>query len=270
MGLRGQGGERGYAMAALLVTLAVMGILMSVAMPVWRQEARREKEAELIFRGEQIARAIALFRTKNNNAMPASLDVLVTGRFLRKKFREPMAKDGEWRLITAASGNPNPGQPGQPPQAGPSGQPQRGFPPPSQQQPPGGQFPQSGGQSQVAGGIMGVSSKSTETSLRLYQGANRYDQWQFRFTDVARGRGGVPGANDPAGRGNNPEGRQPGRGNSNQPGRGGRGIGSGDGGTGFRVPPFGSPGGNRGGAPGSDRGSAPPPSGPGRGVGRGQ
>ena len=125
MGLRGQGGERGYAMAALLVTLAIMAVLMSVAMPVWRQEARREKEAELIFRGEQNARAIALFRTKNNNAMPASLDVLVTGRFLRKKFREPMAKDGEWRLITAASGNPNPGQPGNPN----PGQPQRGAPP---------------------------------------------------------------------------------------------------------------------------------------------
>ena len=86
MGLRGQAngaGERGYAMAALLVTLAIMSILMSVAMPVWRQEARREKEAELIFRGEQYARAIALFRSKNNGALPASVDVLVTGRFLR-------------------------------------------------------------------------------------------------------------------------------------------------------------------------------------------
>ena len=266
MGLRGQDGERGYAMAALLVMLAIMAILMSVAMPVWRQEARREKEAELIFRGEQIARAIALFRTKNNNAMPASLDVLVTGRFLRKKFVEPMAKDGEWRLLTAASGSPNPGQPpgspnpGQPPGNPNPGQPQRGFPPPSQQ-------PQPGGQSQVAGGIMGVSSKSTETSLRLYQGANRYDQWQFRFTDVARGRGGVPGANDPAGRGNNP-----GRGNTNQPGRGGNpAVGPGRGGDGgFRVPPFGSPGGSRGGAPGGGPGTAPPPSGPGRGVGRGQ
>ena len=68
MGLRGQGsrvyGERGYAMAALLVALAVMAILMSVAMPVWRQQARREKEAELVWRGEQYARAIALYNFK--------------------------------------------------------------------------------------------------------------------------------------------------------------------------------------------------------------
>ena len=44
MSLRGQGG---YAMAALLVALAVMAVLMSVALPVWRHEAQREKEAEL-------------------------------------------------------------------------------------------------------------------------------------------------------------------------------------------------------------------------------
>ena len=61
-GLRSQDAERGYAMAALLVTLAIMTILLSIAMPVWRHEAQREKEAELVFRGEQYARAIALFR----------------------------------------------------------------------------------------------------------------------------------------------------------------------------------------------------------------
>ena len=53
MGLRGQDSQRGYAMAALLVTLAIMGILLTILMPVWRHEAQREKEAELVFRGEQ-------------------------------------------------------------------------------------------------------------------------------------------------------------------------------------------------------------------------
>ena len=255
MGLRGQangGGERGYAMAALLVTLAIMSILMSVAMPVWRQEARREKEAELIFRGEQYARAIALFRTKNNNALPASIDVLVTGRYLRKKFREPMAKDGEWRLIPAGSGQPVPGQP------------QPGVPP--QQQ------PQQPGQSQIAGGIMGVSSKSTENSLRLYQGANRYDQWIFRYTDVARGRGGIPTPDDPTGRGipgrGNPGRGNPGRGNPNQPGRGGFPTlaNPGSRGAGPQFPPAGG----RGVGPGSGTDRPFPPPGGGRSGGRGQ
>ena len=72
MGLRGQArsgrlDEGGYAMAALLVMLAVMTVLMSVAMPVWRHEAQREKEEELVFRGLQYVRAIRLYQAKNQN-----------------------------------------------------------------------------------------------------------------------------------------------------------------------------------------------------------
>jgi len=65
MQLQGQAQKRdGYAMAALLVALAVMAILLSVAMPTWRQMVQREKEAELVFRGQQYARAIGLFQRK--------------------------------------------------------------------------------------------------------------------------------------------------------------------------------------------------------------
>ena len=119
--LRRHDGERGYAMAALLVALAIMAILLSVAMPVWRHEAQREKEAELVFRGEQYARAIALFRFKNANianAFPPSIDSLVEGRYLRKKYKDPMTKDGEFVLIGVGSAqpgiNPPPAQPGRP------------------------------------------------------------------------------------------------------------------------------------------------------------
>ena len=45
--------ERGYAMAALLVAMTVMAIVLSTAMPVYSTVARREREAELVFRGEQ-------------------------------------------------------------------------------------------------------------------------------------------------------------------------------------------------------------------------
>ena len=96
-------------MAALLVALAIMAILLSVAMPVWRHEARREKEAELVFRGEQYARAVALFRFKNANipnAFPPSIDSLVQGRYLRKKYKDPMTKDGEFVLIGVGSAQP--------------------------------------------------------------------------------------------------------------------------------------------------------------------
>src|SRR5260370_1023276 len=63
MKLRGQAQE-GYAMAALLVAMSIMAVMMTVAMPVWKQSAQREKEEELVFRGKQYVHAIALFQRK--------------------------------------------------------------------------------------------------------------------------------------------------------------------------------------------------------------
>ena len=84
-----------------------MAILMSVAMPVWRHEARREKEAELVLRGEQYARAIALFRAKNRRtANIASTEHRRAGqrRFLRKKYKDPMTEGRRVRPSRCQSG----------------------------------------------------------------------------------------------------------------------------------------------------------------------
>ena len=89
MKLRGQS-ENGYAMAVLLVAMSVMAVMMTVAMPVWKQLAQREKEQELIFRGQQYARAIGLFERKYANTPPPTLDVLIQEHFLRKKYKDPI------------------------------------------------------------------------------------------------------------------------------------------------------------------------------------
>jgi type II secretory pathway pseudopilin PulG len=214
MGLRGQRGgrENGYAMAALLVMLGVMLVLMSAALPAWRFQARREKEAELIFRGEQIARSIYLYQRKNGpGAFPPSLDVLVQGRYLRKKYKDPMTKDGEFQLLLAGMAPQGRGRGNQP----------------QQQQP------------QVTGinqpGIIGVQSKSKEASIRTYMGRTRYNEWQFNSANVAArmggpGRGGrigpdgqpLPGAPGIGGRRGMPGGgrRTPGMPTMPGPGRG--------------------------------------------------
>jgi type II secretory pathway pseudopilin PulG len=251
--------ERGYAMAALLVALAIMAILLSIAMPVWRHEAQREKEAELVFRGEQYARAIALFRFKNANipnAFPASIDSLVEGRFLRKKYKDPMTKDGEFALIGLGSAQPGLNQP--PAQGGRGGSPTQ----------PQGQ--------QVVPGMTGVRSKSEQTSIRSYRGATRYDQWQFTFNVANRPGGAMPMANSPDGRGGNappganfPGGVQPGNRGGTRMGPDGRPTSPGGRGPGG----FGPGGGSRPGGtqppfePGTgNRGVGPGPSGRGRGF----
>ena len=64
---------RGYAMAVLLVAMAVMLTLMSVAMPVWRQQARREREEELLFRLKQYAHALSLYQRRVPGGSPCVL-----------------------------------------------------------------------------------------------------------------------------------------------------------------------------------------------------
>ena len=206
--------ERGYAMAALLVSLAVIGVILGVAMPVWRTVVQREKEEELIFRGRQYARAIQLFQRKYANAYPPNVDVLVEQRFLRKKYKDPVSKDGEFQLLYQAALAQRPGGGGGQagaPQANPGGPGQRGAA-------AGSSFG-----SQVAGpqgGVVGVASKNKSKSIRVYDGRTSYSEWQFVWVPAAANpRTGPAGSVGPGQRG-----LQPGGGRSS-PGPGGVGPG---------------------------------------------
>jgi type II secretory pathway pseudopilin PulG len=245
---------RGFTMVVLLIVMAVMAVGMTALLPTWRQQALRGKEEELIFRGNQYARALVLYSRKNGNQLPSDIEVLYTGKYLRKKYKDPITGE-DFGLLPA-------GQP-----AGAAG---RGGPTPAggqgtpAAQTPGGARGTGGlgapSGTQIVGSIQGVYSKSTDTSIRIYQNQQRYIDWPFtvqtaqlQMGSAARGGGpGAPGAQP--GRGNGAGGGQqpPGRGTPT-PG-GGRGV---DGGA---------PG--RGGQPAPARGGAPvgaPTGGRGRG-----
>lgn len=190
--------ERGYAMAALLVGMSVMAVLMSALLPVWTHMATREKEEELIFRGNQYARAIGLFQRKFANTAPPSLDVLIDQRFLRKKYKDPITND-DFQPLYANSQLALPGAGGQvaqrPGQSGTQINPVQ----------PVGQNPQAGGFT-PQGGLIGVTSKSKEASIKQYNGRTRYNEWAFVYIQTAQrpgqqgqqgvqvpGQGGRPG-----------------------------------------------------------------------------
>jgi hypothetical protein len=98
-------------MAALLVAMAVMAVVMSVLLPVWHTLSVREKEEELMFRGQQYDRAIQLFRKKNAAPGPPNVDALIQGRFLRKKFKDPIT-GADFNFVGVNAGQPNaPGRP---------------------------------------------------------------------------------------------------------------------------------------------------------------
>ena len=236
MSLRGQDiTERGYAMAALLVSLAVMAVMMSVVLPVWRHDAQREKEEELVFRGQQYVRAIRLFN-RQTNALPTRVDDLVQGHYLRKKYKDPIT-DADFELVSAL--NPNPGGQVGTTQPGGRGSTQTIGGPPASTGRLGANSnstPTSSFGGSVPGGILGVRSKSTDESIRLYLNRNHYNEWLFIFQGL--GAGGGRGGQPPIG-----PGQFPGRGGPGGPGGpGGRGIGPGGRGIGPGFPP-GGPGG---------------------------
>ncbi len=188
-------------MVALLVAMAVSAVWMAAALPAWRQQSIREKEAELIFRGESIARAIYLYRQERGGALPPDIETLVEQRFLRRHYLDPIT--GEEFMPVAGATSVGGGIGG-------------------------------GG---LQAGIIGVRSRSNETSIRIYNDQQTYSQWAFDFTlEQMRAGGGLPAAIPDGGRGG---------------------------------PPIGGRGGRRGGSPDGFDPITPPGLGPGRG-GRGQ
>ena len=45
-------------MVALLVGMAITAVWMTALLPSWKQQATRQKEDDLVYRGEQYARAL--------------------------------------------------------------------------------------------------------------------------------------------------------------------------------------------------------------------
>jgi type II secretory pathway pseudopilin PulG len=164
----GRRGERGYSMVALLAAVAVMMILMAAAVPSWRYVMKNDAEEELLFRGGEIADAIARYQRRNGNALPASLEVLVKGKFLRRPYKDPMTKHGRWRFIRPGEAI-GPAAPGTPGPGGATPTTTTTTTRPSAFSTPG----------TMLGGFQGVASTSTEKSLRVFNGRSRYNEWVF-------------------------------------------------------------------------------------------
>ncbi len=146
-------GQRGFTFLAVLFFIAVLGVQLAALGTLWHTAVRREKEAELLFIGDEFRRAIARFYSVSTpggkvQRYPQSLDELLLDprfpapvRHLRRVYRDPMTGLNDWGL-----------------------------------------------QRNEAGGIVGVHSLSTARPLKVagfrevdkdFTGKARYDQWIF-------------------------------------------------------------------------------------------
>src|ERR1051326_2276510 len=93
--------DSGFSLAAVIFFATAASVFIAAAVPAYQMQAKREVEAELIFRGEEYARAIRRYRDRFG-AYPTTVDQLVSTnglRFLRKPYKDPVTGK-DFRLLT--------------------------------------------------------------------------------------------------------------------------------------------------------------------------
>lgn len=134
--------QTGFTYLLLLWWVALSGVMLMALGESWTTQAQRDREAELVYRGEQIQRAIEAYASTPVNEgvsrLPTKLEELLedrrTGelrRHLRQAWRDPVTR-GNWGLVRDANK-----------------------------------------------GITGVYSPSRQKPLRAPSGVERYDEWRF-------------------------------------------------------------------------------------------
>jgi type II secretory pathway pseudopilin PulG len=157
--------QRGFTYIAMLLAVAMIGVGLAATGALWSQSLQREREQELLFRGNQFRQAIALYYQKTPGAVkryPEKLGDLLedkrylkTQRYLRKHYVDPMTGKSQWGLIEAPGG-----------------------------------------------GIMGVYSLSKAAPIKSggfaardqeLQGAESYSDWRFHYAPPTGARSLTPG-----------------------------------------------------------------------------
>jgi hypothetical protein len=223
--------QSGFTMLMVMFMVASMLIVAAAVTPSVLTEGRREKEAEMVWRGQQYTRAIGLYYKKFGK-YPTKIEDLTHQtngvRFLRQAYTDPMNKeDGSWRFIYVGPNGQLIGslkqtsllqtaltQPsnGLASALGGALQPLGGLPGAGGLQQPGatngiGSGPQATNPGTAAnsleaqpqplegavlgGNIIGVGSKIKKPSFKVYEGGDTYEQWEFIWNPT--GQFALPG-----------------------------------------------------------------------------
>lgn len=150
--------HRGFTYLMVLLWVAISGVMLMALSRAWLLESRRERDTELIYRGEQIRDALSAYAavpvSTGSSRAPARLEDLLEDRrsgqvvrHLRRVWRDPITNSPNWGLLKDANG-----------------------------------------------GIVGVYSLSKRLPLLAPEGVKRYDQWLFGGDGAAVPAAPAPGA----------------------------------------------------------------------------
>ena len=106
-----QRATRGFTYLTVLFIVALMGAGYATVGEMWQTASTRDREAELLYVGNQYRRAIERFYLNGPKRYPRSLEELLkdprsptTQRYLRKLYPDPLTGSAEWGLVKAPDG----------------------------------------------------------------------------------------------------------------------------------------------------------------------
>lgn len=143
--------QSGFTYLMLLWWVAISGVMLVALSHSWSNASRREREAELVWRGEEIRRGIESYASvpvsDGVSKLPQRLEDLLEDRrsgtlqrHVRRLWRDPITGQARWGLVREGG---------------------------------------TGSGLTAPGGITGVHSLSTQAPLRAPDGVKRYDEWRF-------------------------------------------------------------------------------------------
>ena len=156
--------NKGFTYITAMVIVVIMGITLSMAGQYWSTVVKRDREEELLFRGDQIRKGIEIYhkwtaqKHGGKGLYPESLDEMVKSKFsaaprrsLRQLYKDPVTGKADWVFITDPASK----------------------------------------------GVMGVRSASNEAPLkssnfpsayRDFEGKTKYSDWVFAYGPQAPGQ----------------------------------------------------------------------------------
>ena len=102
--------ESGFTYLGLIAAIAITAILLAMASRVWIFSAQRDKEAELLWTGDQFRMAISRYYAFGHRFPMTLQDLVMDNRFpvprhyLRQLYRDPITGESDWTLIMDPTG----------------------------------------------------------------------------------------------------------------------------------------------------------------------
>jgi type II secretory pathway pseudopilin PulG len=106
--------QRGFSYVAVLAMVALMGLGLAAIGPLWAEEARRDREEDLLRIGQLYVEAIVRYQKASPGSakrFPPTLEVLLmdtrfvgTVRHLRTLYADPLNPSRPWGLVRDADG----------------------------------------------------------------------------------------------------------------------------------------------------------------------